>query len=286
MTEAEVIRRMQDYQEMFSVVRLVDLATATQYLLDENGALQPQPFACFATWHRHQRCENCISARATQCHSQSSRLELCDGRAYFALARYLEMDGRPYTIELVSWMADDILVDAFGRDLMASTIAHYNERLYRDSLTGVFNRRYYDEMLQSLPGNVGLMVIDVDDFKTVNDTFGHAAGDEALKAVAGAIRSSLRESDPVVRYGGDEFLAVMLGAPYEAFRRKVEEVRLAVALLDVPECPGRQLTVSIGGLYSDSSDAMDFQAADRLMYEAKRVKNRCVTGRVGLRTSA
>ena len=82
----------------------------------------------------------------------------------------------------------------------------FKEELYRDSLTGAYNRRYYEEVVRKTIGPAGVALLDVDNFKICNDTYGHYAGDMALKTAANAIQSCIRESDLLIRYGGDEFL--------------------------------------------------------------------------------
>ena len=85
----------------------------------------------------------------------------------------------------------------------------FKEKLYRDPLTGIYNRRYYEEVVRKSIGPAGIALIDVDDFKICNDTYGHYAGDMALKTVANTIQSCIRESDLLIRYGGDEFIAAL-----------------------------------------------------------------------------
>ena len=90
---------------------------------------------------------------------------------------------------------------------------HYRQRLNRDALTGTYNRRYYEEVVRNNIGPSCIALMDIDDFKICNDTYGHHAGDLALETVAKAIRSCIRETDLLIRYGGDEFLLVLPGIP-------------------------------------------------------------------------
>jgi diguanylate cyclase (GGDEF)-like protein len=140
-----------------------------------------------------------------------------------------------------------------------------------DALTGVSNRRALDRALESLattedPGRmVAVLFIDVDEFKQVNDSFGHVVGDTMLQGVAQAIASNSRGDDVVARIGGDEFAVLLPGATTEVAERAAR--RIIAAVRDTPSLP----TVSIGGA---AGPAVDVKAtvtrADDAMYVAKR----------------
>lgn len=117
--------------------------------------------------------------------------------------------------------------------------------------------------------------MDVDDFKICNDTYGHYAGDMALKTVANAIQSCIRKSDLLIRYGGDEFLLVLSGIPSDILQAKLEQIRAAVQMASVPGYSHFRLSLSIGGTIQSLADPMDniVRRADRLMYQAKCRKN-------------
>ena len=149
------------------------------------------------------------------------------------------------------------------------------EELYKDPLTGAYNRRYYEEVVRKSIGPAGIALMDVDDFKICNDTYGHYAGDVALKTVASAIQSCIRSSDLLIRYGGDEFLLVLPGIPSDILQTKLEQIRAAVQQATVPGYPHFRLSLSIGGTMQAITDSMEnaVRRADRLMYQAKCRKN-------------
>ena len=151
----------------------------------------------------------------------------------------------------------------------------YQQRLNRDALTGTFNRRYYEEVVRNNIGPAGIALMDIDDFKICNDTYGHHAGDMALEAVAKAIRSCIRETDLLIRYGGDEFLLVLSGIPADYLKPKLEQVRAAVQKAVVPGYPHFRLSLSIGGAMQTLADPMEnvVRRADFLMYQAKNHKD-------------
>ena len=151
----------------------------------------------------------------------------------------------------------------------------FKEELYRDSLTGAYNRRYYEEVARKTTGPAGVALMDVDDFKICNDTYGHHAGDLALETVAKAIRSCIRETDLLIRYGGDEFLLVLSGIPADYLKTKLEQIRDAVQKAVVPGYPHFRLSLSIGGAMQTLADPMEnvVRRADLLMYQAKNHKD-------------
>ncbi len=151
----------------------------------------------------------------------------------------------------------------------------FKEKLYRDPLTGIYNRRYYEEVVRKSIGPAGIALMDVDDFKICNDTYGHYAGDMALKTVANTIQSCIRASDLLIRYGGDEFLLVLPGIPGDFLQTKLEQIRTAAQMASVPGYSHFRISLSIGGTIQSLADPMEnmVRRADWLMYQAKCRKN-------------
>ena len=149
------------------------------------------------------------------------------------------------------------------------------EELYKDPLTGAYNRRYYEEVIRKSIGPAGIALMDVDDFKICNDTYGHHAGDVALKTVASAIQSCIRSSDLLIRYGGDEFLLVLPGIPGDFLQTKLEQICTAAQMTSVPGYPHFRVSLSIGGTIQSITDPVEriVRRADWLMYQAKGRKN-------------
>lgn len=149
------------------------------------------------------------------------------------------------------------------------------EELYKDPLTGAYNRRYYEDIASRIVGPAGIALMDVDDFKICNDTYGHHAGDLALEAAANAIRSCIRNADLLIRYGGDEFLLVLPGIPSDILQGKLEQICTAAQMASVPGYPHFRVSLSIGGTMQAITDSMEnaVRRADRLMYQAKGRKN-------------
>lgn len=175
----------------------------------------------------------------------------------------------------------------FAREHSVSLVPPSSETLqllYTDSLTEVYNRRYYDEQFRDSDDIEAVVVIDVDSFKHINDRYGHHAGDIVLRRIAKTVSSCVRKTDAVIRYGGDEFVIIFHRLPGDVFRKKLEEIRAAVDRLTIAEHPGLHVSVSLGGAYGVGKTTELFETADRLMYQAKKSKNKAIAGFVSTQT--
>jgi len=145
-------------------------------------------------------------------------------------------------------------------------------------LTGCYNRRYGFEQFEveckraKRGGTVSICIADIDNFKSINDAFGHAAGDQVLKEVAAILSGTLRATDFVTRYGGEEFLLVFSETPIAAAALIAERLRHLVENHSFTTLPrGRQVTISMGVAEyrpDEDPDGM-FLLADRALYQAK-----------------
>ncbi len=159
---------------------------------------------------------------------------LNDGVEYRARLRPLKVEGEPHVLLMVRPIDEQ---EATEEDLV-----------YTDVLTGVRNRRYYEEKLRSARMNAGIAMIDLDDFRVFNDTCGRHAGDLALGAVATAMRSGIRSTDELVRYGCDKFVVVMPNIPSDDFTRRLHQVSDAVRSTIIPGHEYVSLTACVGGV--------------------------------------
>ena len=160
----------------------------------------------------------------------------------------------------------------------------------RDGLTGVFNRRYYEtrvtaelDRAQHTGRNIGMLVVDIDHFKSYNDRFGHVHGDRVLREVAQCLVENTRDEDIIARYGGEEFVVLVTGGKNERCAVKVaEKLREKIAARSFADRPAGELTVSIGLATTDGQQVDNkalFEVADAALYSAKeRGRNQVVVG--------
>jgi diguanylate cyclase (GGDEF)-like protein len=153
-----------------------------------------------------------------------------------------------------------------------------------DPLTGVYNRRYFNQVIEQelarskrYVRTIGFLMIDVDRFKEINDSFGHQVGDEVLTGVAILLRSAVRESDLVVRYGGDEFLVVLMELEGEGDAIEDRITAVVAERNETSEMIPFPVTLSIGKAFWDPSKHQSIESvlaeADRKMYVAKRQRS-------------
>lgn len=273
MTKQEINILVRELKKIFDIVRLVDVTITTQYSLDKNGELIEEPFRCFSVWNKNERCENCISAKAFSQKTQMTKFEFINHDVYHVISKYVEIDGTPYMLEMVSKLSDETLFSAYGQEQFVDTISTYNRKLYVDSLTGAYNRRYFEDQLLGLKNEHAVAMMDVDNFKMINDTYGHKAGDKALKTIVNTIQKNMRNTDALIRYGGDEFLIVFSDVAVDVFGCRLESIRKAVHEIVMDEYPQLRLSLSIGGIYSINEDIDFINEADKMLYDAKKSKN-------------
>ncbi|TCO58416.1 diguanylate cyclase (GGDEF)-like protein [Actinocrispum wychmicini] len=213
-------------------------------------------------------------------------LRLCLIREF---ARLSGPDGGERTMSALENYATELETQLW--DMRASRIATLNtrrehERLTRkhgamekqalqDPLTGLPNRRALDDRLEALSATSGnhplaLALVDLDGFKEVNDQFSHAEGDDVLRVVASTVRDALRGGDMVARYGGDEFVVLLPGAPLHAAEAALNRAVSAVSKLPADLSHGVTLSVGVVALRPQETAARALARADAAMYEAKR----------------
>ncbi len=168
----------------------------------------------------------------------------------------------------------------FYQDRLRSDLGTALEMALTDPLTGLYNQRYLRRHLSGLMESgqgrhLAVLMVDVDHFKSVNDRFGHASGDRALRLIADTLRSNTRVFDSVARYGGEEFVIVMPGTSADEATAAAERLRSAVEAIDLASLDNEviPLTVSVGiacALTVDGSPEQLLHAADAALYDAKR----------------
>lgn len=260
------------YRRIFDIARLVAPTICVELTKTDEGYTLGKSEHCYAVWKKKRRCENCISQEVLRTHKPQTKIETRESDIYYVLASFIEVDGRPYSLELVKRIKSD---DMFERENVLNQLLVRNRQVYMDSVTKVYNRRYYDERLKNLEGRFSFAMIDMDNFKHINDRFGHQAGDAALYRAAQAIKSQIRSDDELVRYGGDEFFLLFRDLPQQILEKKLQSIRAALDEIVIEEYPELHISASIGGTFAAGRISRTIRRADLAMYQAK-LKKDCV----------
>lgn len=263
-TLGETVARAHHLRELFTVVRLVDPDTNHVLNLQPDGTLRASDECCHALWGREHACENCTSLRALKNGHWSSKLELKDATLFFVLSRYLRVGGAR------------VRAGACPRSLTRCSAAVWQARTDITCLifTATPLRRRIRACIWknscriwSTPtASPSRMWITSSTSTTPTDT---SVGDEALRAISGVILERTRETDTLIRYGGDELLLIFPQIGEDAFRQRLTQLREAVQQIVLADAPELRLDISIGGAYRVSPLAEAIRQADRKMYEQK-----------------
>lgn len=273
MTREEVRVLIRCLEQVFDIVRLVDCKVTEQYCMNANGELKKEDTPCYSVWGREERCKNCIAAKILSKREKLTKFEFADQNVYYVMAQYVEIDGVPFVLEMIHRNSDETLFSAYGKNKFVETVLSYNKKIYADPLTGTYNRQYFEEQLMGFSHINAVAMLDVDNFKKINDTWGHQVGDEALKAVAQAVMSCIRSRDAMIRYGGDEFLIVFPEMPKHVFESKLNLIRENCKEINLTEYPQLKLSVSIGGYFGQGEMPEKIHEADMMLYRAKEERD-------------
>ncbi len=285
MTREEAEKKMEVLRQIFPIVRLVrghavmDLDGKTGIMEDKDETETVPHCECFTFWQKNKPCSNCISQRMLEEHGQASKLEFLGEEMYQVTARYVEIDGEPYVMEMLQKQDGKNFIDEEGCKKLAGSLMKYSHMVYMDALTGVYNRRYFEDEIKNKTNTAGVAVIDMDYLKVYNDTYGHRAGDHALEMMVNVIRQNIRKTDSLIRYGGDEFLLILPEISKESFNEKLKKIQEKIHDTAIADCGNLRLSVSIGGVITRDGESIEEAVlrADRLMYFAKDQKNMVIT---------
>lgn len=273
----QIQQELECYREIFTTARLVGAEEIRAHSMEYDGKTEIE--CPFRDGPRGiERCKYCVVCEALQKKTQKNKLEYSGDDVLQVTAKYLLVDGEEYVLELIQTLDKDALIDPESSENLVEKLLPYRERLFRDAATGAYNRRFYEEKIKDSTVHAGVAVMDLDDFKLFNDTLGHHAGDVALQTFAQIAQRSIRKSDALIRYGGDEFLLILPNISEQVFRQKLELLREQVHAAVIPDYPTMQMSVSIGAAISKGEpiDAV-VSRADRMMYRAKNHRNMVIT---------
>ena len=244
-TEAWLL--LQYLQISYDLVRYVDPTTNKVIHIEKDGKMWESETTCSDIWNCLEKCSNCISRLSMQTRKRMTKLEVAGDDPYQVVSMYVEIDGKPCCLEMASRIDGDFMPDGYSREEILSSVRIHKEKIYIDPVTGVYNKRYYVEKLSKMDNAAALMFADIKNFKRINENFGHQAGDDVLRQVAGVLRDVAAGKGDVLRYSGDDFVTVFFKATEEELSEIQKEMCGRVAALRFPELPGVQLKLVTAG---------------------------------------
>lgn len=251
-------RAMAELRAIFDIVRVVDpVHTVEQRLQASIGeGAADEPISCYCVWSgRQERCLNCISLRAVQEGQRQTKYEFVNGSIFYVVAMPIEVDGRTLSLEIVAKVNDSVLLSAYGANEFVSRITAFNAQLHLDSVTGLFNKQYFDERLFLLCSkaalnktDVAVAMMDVDGFEHVARHFGHQVADEAIIAIGRLLSANVsrRRGDFVARYGTNTFAIVMDNIPRLMLRERLVDMAQRVTTLRLIGFEDVHLNIAMG----------------------------------------
>ncbi len=197
---------------------------------------------------------------------------------------FLNLIGAVLVMGSVFVLSVAVLALSTAKDI--SRLVHLEQEVIVDALTGIYNRRFFDEQFDREIGrasrtgtNLGLLIVDVDRFKEINDTHGHAIGDRVLAMIASIMSEEIRKSDIPVRYGGDEFAIIAPAGDRKDIAGLADRLCRKIGSTFVTCSEGRRLSLSVSigfaTLQMNETGASLFRRADGAVYKAKKSGRNC-----------
>lgn len=278
----EIKERLKPFKNLYDFIRIVDPINNKVINSDnEKLGLKFKDFSCYKFWGKNKKCENCISYNAYLENNTFVKLEVLDSKIFLVIAAPFISNDKTYIVELLK----DISKTSFfntgeSNQTIESLMKSIETSLYKDELTGIYNKRVIYEKLEKLISlNISptsLIMLDIDLFKSINDNYGHIIGDKVLKFFASVIDSCIKNKNHYLgRFGGEEFIIVLANSNMkdgtilaEKIRKTVEKSTYDKDNLNI------KLSCSLGGYtikHTNNISTEDFiNLADRNLYIAKR----------------
>ncbi|GAA0730935.1 GGDEF domain-containing protein [Clostridium malenominatum] len=233
----DIIIFLSKFHRLFDIVRIIE-PVKKQIIYYNNTEESSYSSTCYDFWNTGRQCNNCVSTRAIKENDTFIKIEYKDDKIFMIMASPVRLEDKEYVVEMFKDISETgIITGLSGKSIEESNniISELNKKIVMDDLTGVYNRRYINERLpveiynaMVNKKNLSVIMLDIDSFKGVNDTYGHIIGDRVIEELCKTIKAKIRaDYDWVARYGGDEFLIVLIDANREAAYKISEKIRIS-----------------------------------------------------------
>lgn len=286
--EPFIVKDLESYlaglNRIFDTVRIIEpVLKKVAYIEGDSRMIQGS--SCYEFWDRKATCDNCLSKKLSQHKPSSSKIECNENGMFLIMATNIIYGNSEYMVEMIKNIS--FIDEIYGQTCsdmteVVETISRLNEKLIKDELTGVYNRRYINQRLSKdihyamENGNkLSIIMMDIDNFKDINDSHGHMAGDLVLKNLGKIIQSKIRNNyDWVARFGGDEFIIILKNADSKVCNKVIKNIQAALEE-KAPIYKGEniKITISAGGyIVEDKKKEIDeiLYTVDKNLNLAKR----------------
>lgn len=239
---------LQYLQITYDIVRYVNPLTKKLIHVERDGRNWESDYNCYEMWNCGEECANCISAKCLKSKQRMMKFETTENEVYQVTSMYVELEGRPCSLEMIVKLDDGLLPEGYTREEILRSVRTHKQQSYIDCVTGIYNKRYYIEMLCKREKVSGVALADVKGFKRINESFGYQAGDDVLRKVAQVLRDGAGSYGEALRYTGDDFVLVFPEISQEKFHQILMDIQEKVEELVFPGLPGVKLDLTVTGV--------------------------------------
>lgn len=229
-------------------MRYVNPLTKKLIHVERDGRNWESDYNCYEMWNCGEECANCISAKCLKSKQRMMKFETTENEVYQVTSMYVELEGRPCSLEMIVKLDDGLLPEGYTREEILRSVRTHKQQSYIDCVTGIYNKRYYIEMLCKREKVSGVALADVKGFKRINESFGYQAGDDVLRKVAQVLRDGAGSYGEALRYTGDDFVLVFPEISQEKFHQILMDIQEKVEELVFPGLPGVKLDLTVTGV--------------------------------------
>lgn len=239
---------LQYLQITYDIVRYVNPLTKKLIHVERDGRNWESDYNCYEMWNCGEECANCISAKCLKSKQRMMKFETTENEVYQVTSMYVELEDRPCSLEMIVKLDDGLLPEGYTREEILRSVRTHKQQSYIDCVTGIYNKRYYIEMLCKREKVSGVALADVKGFKRINESFGYQAGDDVLRKVAQVLRDGAGSYGEALRYTGDDFVLVFPEISQEKFHQILMDIQEKVEELVFPGLPGVKLDLTVTGV--------------------------------------
>lgn len=281
-TLGQIREMMKFMMKIFDVVRLVDPLSTAVINIDENGKVTKSPYTCFKVWGKTGRCENCSSICSRYGHCAINKFELIKDDVFYIVSQPVEIHikndvSESLVLEVASKISNRIGSLTSEEVNLYKLLQNTNKLIYTDALTGVYNKKYLVDRkflyhcLNSIADSIAIIMFDICSFRKINEEFGHVAGDEILKSVAGLIEKELKVHDSIIRFGGDEFIVVLTNCTSDEVQDTICTLSYCMSQVKYGYSSEMSVSADFGYAYTDDFDMENAYMLDNLFEEAEEM---------------